>query len=195
MLSILRLLYHLLHYYDIGPVNMVCDSESLLTRIKTTINSRICRPRCTLFSEADVAAGITDTLQTLQLNIRFQHVYSHPKKHHHYTTLSWDETLNTRCDELATQYLDEATTPKPLVPFIPASKAQLQVQGTTITHRHIPLQLCYMRSVQASKQYLCHRYGWTGTFSVPHSLHPTSTSDCSSSNGPTIYIHLDTNNI
>jgi hypothetical protein len=50
-------------------------------------------------------------------------------------------------------------TPKPLVPFVPASKAQLQVQGITITH-HIPLQLCYLCSMQATKQYLCHRYSW-----------------------------------
>ena len=166
MLSILRLLYHLTQYYDIpqirGPVKMVCDSESLITRIKTSLDSKICRPRRKLFSEADVEAGITDTLQLLQLNIRFQHVHSHPEKHHPNAPLSWDETLNTRCDELATHHLEAATTPKPLVPFIPASKAHLQVNGTTITH-HIPTQLRYMCSVQATKQYLCHRYNWDTT--------------------------------
>ena len=163
MLSILRLLYRLLQYYDIpqirGPVRMICDSESLITRIKTTINSKICRPRRALFSEADVKAGITDTLKLLKLNIRFQHVHSHPKKHHPNAPLSWDKTLNTRCDEIATQHLDKAATSKPLVPFIPASKAQLQVQGITITH-HIPSQIRYLCSMQATKQYLCHRYSW-----------------------------------
>jgi hypothetical protein len=86
---------------------MVCDSESLITRIKTTINSKICRPQRKLFSEADVKAGITNTLKLLKLNIRFQHVHSHPEKHHPNNPLSWDETLNTRCDELATKHLDK----------------------------------------------------------------------------------------
>jgi hypothetical protein len=134
---------------------MVCDSESLISRIKTSINSKICQPRRKLFSKADVEAGIMDTLQLLQLNLCFQHVHSHPKQHHPNAPLSWDKTLNTHCDELATHHLEAATMAKPLVPFIPASKVHLQVNGTTITH-HIPSQLRYLYSVQATKHYLCH---------------------------------------
>jgi hypothetical protein len=166
MLAILRLLYHLLQFHDIpnirGPVKIVCDSESLITRVETTLQSKICRPRRKLYSEADVEAGIIDTLQSLALNVRFQHVHSHPEKHHPNAPLSWDETLNTRCDTLATQYLDAATTAQPLVTFIPASKAHLQVNGTSITH-HIPSQLRYLCNRQASKEYLLHRYGWTAS--------------------------------
>ena len=58
MLAILRLLYRLLQYYNIpqirGPVKKVCDSESLIIRTEATIHSKICRPRRTLFSGADV---------------------------------------------------------------------------------------------------------------------------------------------
>jgi hypothetical protein len=123
--------------------------------LETTINSKICRPHRKLFSKADVEAGITDTLQLLQLNLCFQHVHSHPEQHHPNAPLSWDKTLNTRCDKLATHHLEAATMAKPLVPFIPASKVHLQVNGTTITH-HIPSQLHYLCSVQATKHYLCH---------------------------------------
>ena len=163
ILTILRLVHHLLCYYNIprirGPVTIVCDSESLLTRLESALASTICRPRRALFSEADVESGITDTIRSLQMNLQLEHVHSHQDTRFPNAPLSWEATLNTRCDELATQYLASSLLPLPLVPFIPASIVHLQVNGTSITH-HVPSQLRYLCNRQSTKDYLIHRYGW-----------------------------------
>ena len=93
------------------------------------------------------------------MNLQPEHVHSHQDTRFPNTPLSWEATLNTRCDELATQYLEASTLPLPLVPFIPASIVHLQVNGTYITH-HIPSQLRYLCNRQSTKEYLIHRYGW-----------------------------------
>ena len=53
-----------------------------------------------------------------------------------------------------------ATTARPLVTFIPASKVHLQIHGISLTH-HVPTQVRYLCNLQATKNYLQHRYSWT----------------------------------
>jgi hypothetical protein len=75
--------------------------------------------------------------------------------------LSWKAQLNQRCDELATLHLESATSDLPLVPFLPflpASRVELTVAGTSITH-HYPSQLRTLAELPAYRVYLCHHHG------------------------------------
>ena len=70
---------------------------------------------------------------------------------------TWPSILNQRCDALATQALAEATDPQPAVPFLPACRATLSIDGVTITH-HIPTQIRTAAGLPALRAYLarCH---------------------------------------
>jgi hypothetical protein len=45
------------------------------------------------------------------------------------------------------------------VPFLPASKVGLMVQGTTLTH-HLPTQLRTFAGLPEYQEYLCRHHGW-----------------------------------
>ena len=87
------------------------------------------------------------------------HVKSHQDLVKPIKDLTWDEYLNYCADKLATQHLS-TTEPSPwMVPIFPASQAQLNVQGITITH-HVNKQLHFAATHKQHWKYLCriHKY-------------------------------------
>jgi hypothetical protein len=95
-----------------------------------------------------------------QCPVTLEHVKGHQDETNDGEPLLWEAQLNHRCDELATDHLSSATTVLPLVlPFLPASKVDLTVQGTTLTH-HFPSQLRLFAGLPAYREYLCRHHQW-----------------------------------
>jgi hypothetical protein len=163
MLAILRLVHHLRWFYMTRNPNLTfaayTDSESLLLRLEASLRLNYTAPRRTLFSESDVELQIIAALSCFSPRPRLIHVEGHQDTKYPDRPPTWESHLNQRCDEIATHHLQHATTVLPLTSFFTASKAQLNVQGTTITH-HIPSQLRSFAGLRAYRQYLCKHHEW-----------------------------------
>jgi hypothetical protein len=130
------------------------DSESLILRLEASLRLTHTAPRRTLFSESDVEVQLIDALGCFSPRPRLIHVEGHQDTKYPDRPPTWESNLNQRCDEIATHHLRQATNILRLTSFFPASKAQLNVQGTTITH-HIPSQLRSFAGLRAHRQYMC----------------------------------------
>jgi hypothetical protein len=66
MLAILRLLFHLSHYWTLqreGTLLFLCDNTGLLQRVEKARSAKYIQPRRFLYSEADLGMQILDTLR------------------------------------------------------------------------------------------------------------------------------------
>jgi hypothetical protein len=104
---------------------------------------------------------ILDTFRELKADLVLQHVESHQDTKYPNRPSTWAAILNNRCDALASTHLDEATDILRSVPFLPASKISLDVDGVTITH-HLPSQLRRCSNSQSLRDYLCRHHQWDG---------------------------------
>jgi hypothetical protein len=81
LLANLRLLLHLMKFYDIprtsSPLTIYCDNQGLLDRLETSRQSKYLKPRRFLFSEADLEMQILDTLALLATTVTLRHVNGH----------------------------------------------------------------------------------------------------------------------
>jgi hypothetical protein len=164
MLAILRVVHHLRWFYMTRNPNLTfaayTDSERLILRLEASLRLTYTAPRRTLFSESDVEMQIIDALGYFSPRPSLLHVEGHQDTKYLNRPPTWASHLNQqRCDEIATHHLAQATTVLHLISFFTASKAQLNVQGTTITH-HIPSQLRSFAGLQAYHQYLCKHHEW-----------------------------------
>jgi hypothetical protein len=91
--------------------------------------------------------------------VALEHVKGHQDEAEDGEPLSWEAQLNQRCDELATDHLASAMTVLPKVPFLPASRVDLTIQGTTLTH-HFPSQIRLFAGLPAYREYLCLHHHW-----------------------------------
>jgi hypothetical protein len=143
LLANLRLIFHLLSFFDLPPtlppLSIVSDNAGLLQRISAALSTKYLKPRKFLSSEIDLEMQIVDTLGLLNCEVSFSHVQGHQDDSTDSTELPWHAQLNIRCDTIATETL--ATVEHvPLVPFLPASDISLTIKDTTLTH-HIPSQI------------------------------------------------------
>jgi hypothetical protein len=92
-------------------------------------------------------------------HVALEHVKGHQDATNDGKPLSWEAQLNQRCDEPASDHLSSATTVLPQVPFLPGSKVDLTVQGTTLTH-HFPSQLRLSTGLPTYREYLCRHHQW-----------------------------------
>jgi hypothetical protein len=163
LLANLRLIHHLLTFYDIHRTSsaliIYCDNQGLLDRINTSRHSKYLKPRRFLFSEADLEMQILDTLALLSTKVTLRHVKGHQDDTVPTAELPWPAQLNIHCDALASAELQRIPTPSPLVPFLPASKVSLTVQGNTLTH-HIPSQVRQLHSAIHQRPYLERHHKW-----------------------------------
>jgi hypothetical protein len=172
-LAILRLLFHLTLYLRC-PIQCKCrflmDNSGRLTRTRRILQHPHPSPRRCLLSEFDLDLQIRDTILAMNLKTRDEHIHSHqdtPTSNQD-EPLKWKIQLNERCDTIATEQLQLQTGPTLLVPFLPAAKVSLAVQGRTITGK-IPTQLrhhCgssrrYSHKRRSQIQHLCHVHHWT----------------------------------
>jgi hypothetical protein len=164
LLAILHLVFHLRWFYVTrNPILLFTaysDSESLLKRLKASLQLTYAVPRRTLFSKADVEMQILDALAAFHHRPSLCHVEGHQDTKYPGRPLPWNAQLNQRCDEIATDHLAAATEILTKTSYFPASKVSLTVQQTTITH-HIPSQLRYCSSLPAHRAYICRHHGLT----------------------------------
>jgi hypothetical protein len=170
LLANLRLIHHLMLFYDIprtsSALTLYCDNQGLLDRLETSSNAKYIKPRRFLFSEADLEMQILDTLQTLDTDVTLCHVKGHQDDTIPTAELPWPAQLNIRCDALASTELRRISNISPIVPFLPASTVSLTVQGKTLTH-HIPSQVRQLHSALQQRPYLEKHHKWeTGTFDM-----------------------------
>jgi hypothetical protein len=162
MLAILCLLFHVRYFYWTRNrtlrFTLLCDSKSLIDRLEASRALTRPAPRRHLFSKADVEMQILSAMYSLG-TVALEHVLGHQDDNDDGKPLSWEAQLNQHCDELATDHLSSATEILPLVPFLPASKVGLTVQGTTLTH-HLPTQLRTFAGFPEYREYLCRHHGW-----------------------------------
>ena len=179
-LAIIRLIFHVIIFYKLKPTcnfHFLCDNQGLLTRIEKGLKRPYVTPRHFLISDIDVEMQILDTIRQLNRPTSFEHIKSHQDEAqgHGDQPLSWEVQLNTKCDASATAQLRKLTDPatkiplpaEKLVPFLPASKVALEIQGQSIT-RKIPSQIRHIcgstikfNNKHNQKIYLCNRHGWT----------------------------------
>ena len=88
--------------------------------------------KITIHAEWDVLLTINDALKQFPTKPTLEHVYSHQNDIPTTKPLSIPEQLNIEADELETQGI-KMLEQKPHVPFDPATKIQLDVNGCTIT--------------------------------------------------------------
>ena len=163
LLAILRVIHHLRLHFDTGNLSLkfsgYTDSESLLRRLETSLRLPLPIPRRTLFSEADVEMEIVSSLRSFSPIPVLHHVEGHQDSKYPNRPLSWEARLNQRCDEIATDYLNQASHVLYTTSFFPSSKVSLKVSSKTITH-HIPSQLRTEAGYQAQRVYLCKHHDW-----------------------------------
>ena len=88
--------------------------------------------KMTLHAEWDVISTLHETLKWFPTKPTLEHVYSHQDDTPPTKPLSIPAQLNIEAEELANQGL-KMLEQKPHVPFDPATKIQLNVNGKTIT--------------------------------------------------------------
>jgi hypothetical protein len=162
MLAILRLVFHVRYFYWTRNrtlrFTLLCNSKSLIDQLEASRALTQPPPRRHLFSEADVELQILSAMASLG-PVALEHVLGHQDDNDDGEPLSWEAQLNQRCDTLATDHLSSVNDILPLVPFLPASKVGLTVQGTTLTH-HLPTQLRTFAGLPAYRKYLCRHHAW-----------------------------------
>jgi hypothetical protein len=98
ILAILRLAFHLRHFYITGNhslrFKLYCDSESLLKRIEASRRLSRTLPRRFLFSEVDVEMQILSALQAIGTKVLLEHVEGHQDTKYPDEPLSWAAQLN-----------------------------------------------------------------------------------------------------
>jgi hypothetical protein len=109
---------------------------------------------------------IRDTIQQLGINTTDEHIYSHQEPPQQGAPIPWKTQINERCDAIATDHLEDQSTPILDVPFLPASIAQLNVHRRTITSR-LPTQLRQIcgstmqySNRKSQRQHLQRLHGW-----------------------------------
>jgi hypothetical protein len=162
LLANLRLIFHLLSFFDLPPtlppLSIVSDNAGLLQRISAALSTKYLKPRKFLSSEIDLEMQIVDTLGLLNCEVSFSHVQGHQDDSTDSTELPWHAQLNIRCDTIATETL--ATVEHvPLVPFLPASDVSLTISDTTLTH-HVPSQIRRLYASTKQRVYLCKHHSW-----------------------------------
>jgi hypothetical protein len=117
LLANLRLIHHLLNFYDIhrtsSALTIYCDNQGLLDRIDTSRHSKYLKPRRFLFSEADLEMQILDTLALLATTVTLCHVKGHQDETVPTAELPWPAQLNIHCDSLASAELRRSLLPAP----------------------------------------------------------------------------------
>ena len=80
---------------------------------------------------------LVDIITTIGISFNYLHVKSHQDDATDIHLLPWTAQMNVHVDALATDYLDNYSELSTLVPFIPASKASLTINGK-LSHDDLP---------------------------------------------------------
>jgi hypothetical protein len=102
------------------------------------------------------------------MQFAFVHVMSHQDEGTPVANLPLESRLNVEADRLATEYMQEDPTRRPIVALFPSAKAQLIIQDASVT-RKIPQAIRYAAGFSAMRTYLLERNAWrASTFEDIH---------------------------
>jgi hypothetical protein len=128
-------------------------------RIGEAVEWNYTTPNVTLRSEWDIESVILDTYKELGLQFTFLHVKSHQDDDGPVSGLSLEAQLNVEADLLATEYLKETDTNRPIALLFPTAKCQLIINGKSIT-RKIPECIRFEAGSIGIRSYLMNRNLW-----------------------------------
>jgi hypothetical protein len=137
-----------------GILQIYCDNEGFVKKINKFREFRISAESCCLHSEWDILISVHRLCHRFPSPPSITHLLGHQDRQNDFDDLSLPSQLNVEADALATLELEEYSSPKPIVPFNPASLALLHIDNCTVTrnidsivHQHLflpPLQTYYM---------------------------------------------------
>ena len=139
---------------------IICDNQGLLTRIEEAVEWTYITPNVTLRAEWDIESVILKLYQELEINFTFMHVKSHQDDETPTANLSLESRLNVETDRLATAYMQEDLTRRPVVALFPTAKVQLIIQEASVTRR-IPQAIRLAAGMKDMEEYLLDRNSWT----------------------------------
>jgi hypothetical protein len=101
------------------------------------------------------------TYRELDMKFIFHHVKSHQDDDTPTDHLTLESRLNLEADRLATEYMQEDQTRRPIVALFPTAKAQLIIKGASVT-RKIPQAIRFAAGSILIRKYLVERNAaWT----------------------------------
>ncbi len=136
---------------------IICDNQGLLTRIEEAVEWTYTTPNVTLRAEWDIESVILNLYQELEINFTFMHVKSHQDDETTTANLSLESRLNVEADRLATAYMQEDLTRRPVVTLFPTAKVQPIIQEASVTRR-IPQAIRFAAGMKDMEEYC-----WTVT--------------------------------
>lgn len=166
-----RLLVRLAEYTGIDinqEVRHWLDNQSVIKRIHQALQNTHQRPNSTLQPEWDVIHEIAQTFQSLKgVSYKAQWIKSHQDSGIEPSKLTLAAQMNCTADKLATQFHTTETknNTKKIVPMMPHTKAQIEIQGKTITSQY-KTTLRQALTLPPYLQYLKHRFQWKDTTST-----------------------------
>jgi hypothetical protein len=167
----LVLLFQLHRYYE-APIEcklrFLLDNSGRISRTKRLLTTPALAPRQCLMADFDLDMQILDTLTQLGISPSSEHIHSHQDEtlRDSDEPIPWKVQIDSRCDEIATDYLQQQSQPTRKVPFLPATTVALVVEDTTITGR-IPAHLrhhcgtTFKYNQRSQLQHLQKTHQWT----------------------------------
>lgn len=139
---------------------IICDNKGLLERIEEASTWGHITPNVTLRAEWDIESVILQLYTELSIKFSFLHVHSHQDDKVSAASLPLEVQLNIEADKLATAYMQEDTTRRPIAALFPSAKAQLIIKGKSVT-RKLPFAIRYEAGSIGIRTYLKDRNSWT----------------------------------
>jgi hypothetical protein len=108
------------------------NNKGLVLRVGKSMDRSWANPNHCLASECDIESGIVELLHAMPVNFSIQHVLGHQDAKISVENLPWEAQMNCRADACASNCLVDSSEPSKIVPFVPASKASISIDGITI---------------------------------------------------------------
>jgi exonuclease III len=143
-----------------GQFKFYCDNEGLLKKLEYLRSYKHAIYATCLHSEWDIVSSVHRLQSLFRPPPELIHVKGHQDDSMHYDFLELQEQLNVDADKLATEELHEYSSIKSLVPFDPASGAQLNIAGKTVT-RQLGTAIHNQHHLGPLRDYYSTRFQWS----------------------------------
>jgi hypothetical protein len=137
-----------------------CDNQGLLKKLTYLRSYNNAIHAIVLHSEWDIVSSVHRLQQDFDPPPELQHVKGHQDDGTQIEFLELPSQLNVEADTLATTALHEYGSIKPIVPFDPSSRAQLTINGCTIT-RQFAKAIHNQQHLAPLCQYYRLRFNWS----------------------------------
>ena len=163
VLSPTRFILHLFQYHQCEPkwnYQYSADNQSFLTKLTDDLTYEQPFPNTTLEPDWDLRQQIKETILEIGRPSEFIHVKGHQDRKVAYELLPFEAKLNVDADLEAVRFNTDHPEPRPLVPRLPCNRAQLIVQGQTVTG-HYRSALRYANLAPPLQEYMLAKFHWT----------------------------------